>query len=132
MNGADAPECPEHVDKGKRRATDATERTPLLGSSSSAPYILSEEAGHPAESTQGLRRKLTRVFFTSLVVCIVCFGLLCLLAWSYAYKLSSLDPDDLIHRDLVFAGPDRIEIVNVSHAGLWLNIQGRVGVVPGR
>jgi hypothetical protein len=66
------------------------------------------------------------------VVCIVCFGLLCLLAWSYAYKFSSLDPDDLIHQDLVFSGLDRIEIVNVSHAGLWLNIQGRVGVVPGR
>ena len=123
---------PEHVDKGKRRATEATECTPLLASSSRAPSTLSEEAGHPAQSRRGLHRKLKTVFFASLVVCILAFALLGILAWSYASRASALNADDIIHQDLVVAGPDAIEIVNVSQAGAWLNIQGRIGVDAGK
>src|SRR5258707_13335674 len=130
MNAAEP--SPEHVDKGKQIASEATDRTPLLVSSSSSPYTSSEEAGHPAESSQGLRRKLTKVFFSSLVVCIAGFTILGLLAWSYVYKFSSLDPNEVVQQDLVFSGPDSIRVINVSQAGIWVNIKGRVGVDAGK
>jgi len=130
MNAAEP--SPEHVDKGKQRAAEATERTPLLVSSSSSPYTLSEEAGHPAESSRGLRRKLTKVFFSSLVICIAGFTILGLLAWSYVSKVSGLDPNEVVQQDLVFSGPDSIRVINVSQAGIWVNIKGRVGVDAGK
>ena len=133
MNGADSTESlPEHVDKGKRRANEATECTPLLESFSRAPSSLSEEAGHPAQSRRGLRRILKTVFFASLVVCILVFALLGVLAWSYVSKASALNADDIVHQNLVVDGPDGIEIVKVSQAGVWLNIQGRIGVDAGK
>ena len=133
MNCADAPGLlPEHVDKGKRRATEATERTPLLVSSSTAPYNLTEEAGHPPESRRSLRRKLKTVFFTSFVVCLAGFIFLGLSAWSYVSKVSGLDPNDLIHQAMVFSGPDSVDVVDVSRAGIRLNVKGKIGINAGK
>lgn len=128
MSSEDAEErCCEHVDKGKRRASEPTERTPLLVSSSRVT-----EAEAPAESHRRLRKKLTTVFLLSLSTCIVAFVLLALLAWSYASRVSALDPDAIIHQDLVFTGPDRVEVVQVSRTGAWLNVQGKVGMDAGK
>ncbi|KAF9477671.1 hypothetical protein BDN70DRAFT_861510 [Pholiota conissans] len=117
-----------HVDKGKRRAVEPSELTPLLGSSSA----IIDEAIVPADSHRNLRTTLTTVFLVSLSVCIVFFVVIALLAWSYASRASNLKPDDVLNNDLVFAGPDRVDVLNVTKEGVWLNVQGRVGMDAGR
>ena len=130
MSSEDAQEqCPEHVDKGKRRASEPTERTPLLVSSS---RVTGTQAEAPADSRRRLRKKLTTVFLLSLSTCVIAFVLLALLAWSYASRVSALDPDAIIHQDLVFSGPNRVQVLHVSQAGAWLNVQGKIGMDAGK
>jgi len=126
MSSTDIPHLPEIVDKGKRRATEPTERTPLLVSSTH------DEAQPSTNSVRLLRKRLTTVFLVTLSVCIVVFGVLAALALSYASRVSSLDPETVIHQQLTFSGPDRIDVLNVSRAGIWLNVRGKVGVDAGK
>ncbi|KAF8961431.1 hypothetical protein BDZ97DRAFT_1703298 [Flammula alnicola] len=127
MNTTEPLEQP-HVDKGKGRALDPTERTPLLGSSSTAI----EEAITPADSRRRLRSTLTTVFLISLCICILGFVIIALLAWSYASRASHLKPEDILNDDLVFAGPDRVDVLNITDDGVWLNVRGRIGIDAGR
>ena len=43
-----------------------------------------------------------------------------------------MDPETVIHQQLTFSGPDRIDVLNVSQAGIWLNIRGKVGTDAGK
>ncbi len=126
MSSTGTPDLPEIVDKGKRRATEPTERTPLLVSS-----LSHHEALPTTDSVRLLRKRLTTVFLVSLSVCIVVFGILAALALSYASRASSLDPETVIHQ-LTFSGPDGIDVLNFSQAGIWLNMRGKVGVDAGK
>ena len=126
MSSTGTPDLPEIVDKGKRRATEPTERTPLLVSS-----LSHHEALPTTDSVRLLRKRLTTVFLVSLSVCIVVFGILAALALSYASRASSLDPETVIHQ-LTFSGPDRIDVLNFSQAGIWLNMRVKVGVDAGK
>ncbi|KAF8153282.1 hypothetical protein B0H34DRAFT_800501 [Crassisporium funariophilum] len=124
----DQEDPPELVDKGKRRALEPTERTPLLGSSSA----VIEDAAPAADSNRRLWSKLTTVFLATLSVCILAFVLLALLAWSYASRASELTPEDVINHNLVFAGPDRMDVLNVTDdGGIWMNVEGRIGLDVG-
>uniref|UniRef100_A0A8H7XTY0 Uncharacterized protein n=1 Tax=Psilocybe cubensis TaxID=181762 RepID=A0A8H7XTY0_PSICU len=118
-----------HVDKGKARAREPTERTPLLGSTSG----ILEDAVESSNSRQrGLRSQLLTVFVASFLICTVGLVLTILLAWSYASRASNLDPQAIIKNNLVFRGPDRIDVLNITKEGdIWLNIRGRVGLDAG-
>ncbi|KDR76936.1 hypothetical protein GALMADRAFT_119991 [Galerina marginata CBS 339.88] len=130
MSAEEQPEEPSaHIDKGKRRAHEPTERTPLLGATSS---VLDDAVAPQNSSHRGLRSQLTAVFLISLTICILGFVLVALLAWSYASRASNLKPDDVIKNDVVFRGPDKIDVLNVTEdRTLWLNVRGRVGVNAG-
>ncbi|KAF8909742.1 hypothetical protein CPB84DRAFT_1673342 [Gymnopilus junonius] len=117
-----------HIDKGKGRAHEPTERTPLLGSTSA----VLDDAVTTTSNRRGLRSQLFTVFLVSFSICILVASLLGLLAWSYASRASDLKPDDIIKNDLVFRGPDKIDVLNITKEGtIWLNIRGRVGVDAG-
>ncbi|KAJ6453603.1 hypothetical protein C8R45DRAFT_915710 [Mycena sanguinolenta] len=121
----DAP--PQAVDKGKRRAEDPTERTPLLGSSSSTL-----DDPPPNVARRRLISKLATVFLSTLVISILVCVALALLAWSYASPASHVSPDDILNEGLVFEGPDRVDVLNISWSGgLWVNVEARVGFDAG-
>lgn len=131
MNATDQPDDPSaHVDKGKQRAQDPTERTPLLGSSSA--LLNDAEASIPADSRRRLRATLTTVFLVSLSLCLILFVLLALLALSYASRASNLKPEDIVNHHLVFAGPDKVDVLNVTKEGVWLHVHGRIGLDAGK
>lgn len=131
MNATDQPnDSSAHVDKGKQRARDPTEHTPLLGSSSA--LLNDAEASIPANSHRRLRTTLTTVFLVSLSICITLFVVIALLALSYASKASNLKPEDIVNHHLVFAGPDKVDVLNVTREGVWLHVHGRIGLDAGQ
>ncbi|KAJ7507033.1 hypothetical protein B0H11DRAFT_189376 [Mycena galericulata] len=123
-------DVPQTVDKGKRRAQDATERTPLLGSPSS---VLLDASEPPASSTsRRLLSRLAALFLVSLLVSVLLFVAVALLAWSYASRASHVSADDILNEGLVFEGPDRVDVLNITWSGgIWVNIQARVGFDAG-
>lgn len=124
-------EQPKSVDKGKGRAHDPSERTPLL-SHPSQSYTVPDEPPTPVIARRRLLSKLTFVFLVSLLLCIVAFVVLALLAWSYASRASNVSPDDILNNALVFRGPDRINVLNITSTGeIWVNLEARVGVDAG-
>lgn len=134
---------PPPQDKGKSRASvvdqDPTERTPLLSDSLSSSRSRSltgdEEARLLASRTSPttpLLSKLLSVFFVSLSSCVLIFVFLALLAFSYGSGASREAPDALVQRALVVRGPDKIDVLNISHSdGIWLQVDGRVGIDAG-
>jgi hypothetical protein len=117
-----------HTDKGKRRAEDITERTPLLGSSSRAEEL----DATPFNSHRRLRSQLTTVFLVSLSICLMSFVIVALFAWSFASKASHLTPEDIVNQHLVLVGPNHVNILNVTDdGGIWLNVGGQIGLDAG-
>jgi len=112
----------QHIDKGKGRAKEPTERTPLLGSTST---ILNDD--DPIAPPPQLRRKLTSVFLVSLWICILGFIGAGFFAWSYASRASNLVLEDMV----VFAGPDQVDVRNMTSDVMWVNVKGRIGLDVG-
>ncbi|KAF9452090.1 hypothetical protein P691DRAFT_805621 [Macrolepiota fuliginosa MF-IS2] len=124
---------PPTIDKGKRRAEDPTERTPLLqdeayGSTSSDTLPFTD----PPSSRRRLQSVLTTVFLVSLSVCIIIVVLLAILAYSYAARASQISPDRILSKDVVLSGPFHVDILNTTdNGGIWLNVSGRMGFDAG-
>ncbi|KAH7882984.1 hypothetical protein F5I97DRAFT_1930589 [Phlebopus sp. FC_14] len=120
--------------KGKARLpVQATETTPLLsveGSSRSSP----DDELDPESSIVARRQlcsKLALVFISSLIFCFVVFLIFAFLAYSYAARLSSVSPRDLLENGLVVEGPDSVGVLNATDGGLWINVKARVGIDAG-
>jgi hypothetical protein len=129
-HGDDEPSTPR-IDKGKRReqSPPATERTPLLPSSSAVDFDEQQPTSH---SRRGILGKLLRVFLISIVVCVVLLLGFLLLAWSYAGRASHMSPEDLMARALVMRGPDRLTVLNITQeSGIWLRVEARIGLDAG-
>jgi hypothetical protein len=118
------------VDKGKGKATSVppttTERTPLLESHLDAIHDPSELS---IQDRRRLYSKLTFVFLTTLSISVLLFILLTLLAYSYAARISALPSQALLDRTLTLGGLDRVDLLNITEdGGIWLEIEGRVGL----
>lgn len=52
------------------------------------------------------------------------------LGWTYYSKLSVLDKDieRIIKQHVVYRGPDDVQLLNVTHWGAWVNVEGKIGV----
>ena len=100
-----------------------------MGSSSQATEDLQITASH---SQRRLRSQLTTIFLVSLSICIILFVIVALFSWSYASRLSGLTPEVVINQDLTFVGPNRVDILNITDdGGIWLNVQGQIGMDAG-
>ncbi|KAF8639166.1 hypothetical protein AX17_001653 [Amanita inopinata Kibby_2008] len=118
-------------DKGKARAQDATEHTPLLGASSQS-YSSAESPSVAVVARRRLRSKLTCIFLLSLSFCILAFVVITVLAWSYASRVSSMSPEELFAASVVFKGPTHVDVLNVTrHDGIWVRVEGQLGVDAG-
>ncbi|PFH51149.1 hypothetical protein AMATHDRAFT_143158 [Amanita thiersii Skay4041] len=116
--------------KGKRRAQDPSEHTPLLPTASPS-YSLTERST-TTRINRTLRSKLTYVFLFSFLCCILAFVVIAILAWSYASRASSMSPEELLASSVVFQGPSHINVLNITEAeGIWVRIAGRLGVDAG-
>lgn len=120
-----------NIDKGKQRAYEPTETTPLLGESTRQ-----EDAESAHSSTFGTQRSLTstllRVFLVSLLICVIVLALLAILTWSYVSRTAHKSPDTILHEAVVFEGPRGVTIINTTWSeGLWVNVEGKVGVNAG-
>jgi hypothetical protein len=118
--------------KGKARATaqDLDEHTPLLASGSGTPNHYDLEPGAPRR--RQLFTKLLSVFLLSFSLCILFVILILLIAYSYGSEASGVSSDELIQRALVARGPDRLDVLNITKGGgIWLQVQGRVGLDAG-
>ncbi|KAJ7118452.1 hypothetical protein C8R43DRAFT_1077421 [Mycena crocata] len=123
-------DAPPVVDKGKRRAPDPTERTPLLGSQSSIP--LDDEPPNPTIARRRLLSRLVTIFLGTFAVTLLVFVALALLAWSYASRASHATADDILNQGMVFQGPNRVDVLNITWTGgIWVNVEARVGFDAG-
>ncbi|KAJ3881641.1 hypothetical protein F5051DRAFT_95809 [Lentinula edodes] len=119
-----------HKDKGKGKARDVTERTPLLASSSS--NSIPTENSMPRGQIRRLGIRLVCIFLTALLICICALAIIVILAWSYSSRASDMSPDDILHKALVMQGPDRVNVLNVSSSeGIWVHVEGRFGLDAG-
>ncbi|KAG6828723.1 hypothetical protein H0H92_006952 [Tricholoma furcatifolium] len=130
------PEAPcEPTNKGKGRAEDPTERTPLLAEQSSSNILARhdyETALSQRQSNRRLRSRLTMVFLGSLSLTIAVFVLVALLAWSYATRVSTISPNDVVETALVLQGPDRVDVTKITYSGeIWLTVDARLGMDAG-
>lgn len=121
---------PQPVDKGKRRAADATEQTPLL-SRPSQSYTQPDDAPGPVTYRRRLLSKLLLVFLVSLSICIAALALVAILAWSYASRASGVSPNDILNDAVVFQGPNRVDVLKLTPTGILVNVQGRIGCDAG-
>lgn len=122
--------------KGKTKANQpeqTTERTPLLQGESSHGTPLSDVAAdlESAGFRHRLRSTLTLVFFTSLFLCLLTFAVIVLFAYSFASSLSDVSPQDLLDKGIVFEGPSRVNVLNATDGGIWINVDARVGIDAG-
>ncbi|KAI9070310.1 hypothetical protein FKP32DRAFT_1639970, partial [Trametes sanguinea] len=120
------------VDKGKAPARDIepTEDTPLLASTSGSLSSRDEIILPPCRR---LYARLLTVFLISLSLCILLFVLIAVIAYSYRSQASRVPPEEILQRALVLQGPDRVEVLNASSSdGLWILVDGRVGLNAGR
>ncbi|KAF9075361.1 hypothetical protein BDP27DRAFT_1315942 [Rhodocollybia butyracea] len=108
--------------KGKGRAQDFTERTPLLASGSSTSIPHAEGSTPPPLRRLGYR--LFRVFLITLLICICALAVLILVAWKFSSRASDMSPQDILDKALVVQGPDRVDV----SLG---NVQGRIGLDAG-
>jgi hypothetical protein len=123
---------PDLIDKGKGRAKDPTERTPLLFNGTSSSHHDERIPASLEVSHRRLRSRLTLVFLTSLTLCVIVFVAAALLAWTYAAKISAASPDKIVQNALVFHGPENVNILNVTSTGMvWVEVEARVGVDAG-
>jgi hypothetical protein len=121
----------QSIDKGKHRAEEATEHTPLLQNAASTSHNLLDPATPPSNRRR-LSSILTTVFLVSLFLSILIAALVAILAWSYAAKASNISPGKVINDDVVLSGPFNIDILNMTEdGGIWLNISGRLGINAG-
>ncbi|KNZ71684.1 hypothetical protein J132_07596 [Termitomyces sp. J132] len=105
--------------KGKGRADNPTERTPLLdGQSSTRTFVFNEHAvANPREESN--RQLLSFSFFA-------------ILAWSYAAEVSKMSPDDIVRDALVLQGPDHVDVHKITLSGeIQLTVDARVGMDAG-
>lgn len=129
MNCDPVPGRSTLVDKGKRRAVEPTEQTPLLSESGSQS---SDRHASASLTRRRLLSKLLYVFFVSMSLCVFAVVILVLVAWSYASKASGMSPDDIMDHAIVYGGPYRFDVLNTTSSGdLWANVEGRIGVDAG-
>lgn len=120
-----------HIDKGKGRALDSTERTPLLASPSQS-FSPPDDSPAVLLGRRRLWSKLARVFLISLCFCIIALVIIALLAWSYAAQASDVSPDDVLNKALVFRGPDHIDVLSVDwDGGIRVTVDGQIGLDAG-
>lgn len=133
MSSHEAPAEPQIIGKGKKRAfLEPTEQTPLLGGTSQASPAFIEDASPSTYSNRPLWSKLTTVFLLSFCFCVLGFVLAAVLAWSYAARVAGLTPDLILNKNLVFRGPDYVDVLNITaDGGIWVNVEGRVGLDAG-
>lgn len=118
---------PASKGKGRAKSPSTDERTPLLASSPSPNDPESSSSTHHARR-RNLRSQLTFVFLVSSSFGIILLVAFTLIAYTYVAKASNLLPDDL-HRALLFQGPDRVDVLNVTgEGGIWVRVQGKVGL----
>ncbi|KAF9224835.1 hypothetical protein BS17DRAFT_701623 [Gyrodon lividus] len=127
----------EHPIKGKGKAEppqEATENTPLLHAEAGSSQSSREDEFDPENNTTGRRQlwtKLLFVFLCTFSLCLVVFLTFVLLAYSYAARLSHVSPEDLLENGLVFQGPDRVDVLNATDGGFWINVEARAGIDAG-
>lgn len=120
--------------KAKAKASDVTERTPLLSSATTAGIhdIDSQPNPAPIHSQPRLLRRIFFVFTITLATCIILFTFLVLIAYGYSSRVSNVSTDDILEHGLVVKGPDRLDVLNTTEAeGMWVRIEGRAGVDAG-
>ncbi|KAK2460813.1 hypothetical protein APHAL10511_007283 [Amanita phalloides] len=122
--------CSAPGGKGKRRAQDPTEGTPLIAGSSRL-YATVEPVSTAPISRRTLSSKLVNVFLISLLFSIIAFVVAALLAWSYVAQASTLPPGDLVTKSVVFKYPSHVDVLSVKHGAIWLKVQGKLGVDAG-
>lgn len=112
--------------KGRARQESIDEHTPLLPSSS----VLPVETEVPPRRRH-LTSKLVSVFLCSLSFCVLIIVLVALIAYSYGSRASTLSPEEL-RRSVRFKGPDKLDVIKIGpDGGIWLHVQGRIGVDAG-
>jgi len=128
-------------DKGK--GVDPNERTPLLlsGPSSSrsvsaAPSsaVTSSSLGsiriRPSviESNRGAVRRSGNLINILIVVCSLLFGACLFLGLLLASYIPSPKEQDNLQDAVVFHGPTDVQVLNITSSGLWLEVDGYMGI----
>ncbi|KAL0945857.1 hypothetical protein HGRIS_012142 [Hohenbuehelia grisea] len=117
--------------KGKARALEPTEQTPLLGHASRSPPLV--EDSQPTTDRRTFWRRVGLTFLLFVAASAIALIVTTLLARSYAAQLANVSPEQVLREAVVFSGPDRIDVLNVTaDGGLWVQVEGWIGVDAGK
>ncbi len=121
--------APPKADKGK--AVDRSERTPLLSGPSHSRLDDEQQLGasdeHDGRSARrpAWRGQLLTVLLVVITILLAGSLLFALLAWSY---IPGRTEEAQLTRGIVWRGPERIDIINVTESGIWVQMDGYLGV----
>ncbi|KZT50536.1 hypothetical protein CALCODRAFT_488623 [Calocera cornea HHB12733] len=82
----------------------------------------------PAPRPSPTRSHLLTALLAALSLSLIAALLLLLLGYSYAYPSASSPPDDLLRHAVHLRGPTHLQVINLTDAGLFLRLDGQVGV----
>ncbi|KAI4524646.1 hypothetical protein K525DRAFT_262394 [Schizophyllum commune Loenen D] len=130
----DPEDSPTRIGKGKARAPPS-ERTPLLRDahtpSSSEDYPELEQAYPRRPPWRHILSRFAYFLGLTLLFFGLALAILAAVAWSYAARAQRVSPDD-VQRALVFRGPHRVDVLNVTDAGaIYVDVELDVGVDAG-
>jgi hypothetical protein len=111
--------------KGKQRAVEPTEHTPLLSSSTTGENYSDDESLRPSGPPTILAR-LAFVFLVSSVICIVIFFIFALIVWLYASHTTTQMKN--IGDAMVVAGPFSVQLLNTSSGHPRLQLNAKAGL----
>jgi len=128
-------------DKGK--GVDPNERTPLLTSgpsssrsvsagpstaSASSSVGLTRTESSEIETIQGGERRHGNLINILIVVCSLLFGACLFLGLLLTSYIPSPKERDNLQDAVVFHGPTDVQILNFTSSGLWLEVEGYMGI----
>ena len=113
---------PKDKGKGKARA-EPTERDPLLPSSSRLPDV-------PDEAPPLRTGRFRSVLLTALIVFASLFlsAILFIALLAYSFKPSERELEQLPKTAFAYAGPDNVQVLNVTDDGILVNVSVRCGI----
>lgn len=123
------------VDKGKSRASETDERTPLLANEEGVVDGESSNVSTTAHhhSREGNANPWNRRILVGAIVLLTTFfaGALAFFigaGYHYASWVAHVNPDQLVKQGVVLKGPSNVEVVNITGDFIELKVEGAVGI----
>ncbi|KAG8996158.1 hypothetical protein FRB90_012811, partial [Tulasnella sp. 427] len=121
------------VDKGKRRAPETDERTPLLANEEGVVNGESSNSAAHHHSGDGMVNPWNRRILAGAILVLTTFLAAALVfiigaGYHYASWVAHVNPNQLVKQGVVLKGPSNVEVIRVTGDCIELKVDGAVGI----